>query len=147
MIQIIYNTSNDQFLKDLLLGTVDAEGETLTTGLGFPYVVVPEMTGGHYLTVLEPWDIDTIESAITGAGHTFSIVSSHNMDGTHHVWEAPHLGRNHTVADYIAALNIQSIYNEEGEVTGTFYVLPENIDNYHVMKVLGYPDRVLSDIV
>ena len=105
MIQLLYTYDNEVVLKEVL------------DTFGFPFIKVPEMKEGAYLTLLKRNQVLDFEAALLTDDLEMVVIGSYRGNGSKHRWVAENRKKfNHTVNKYRRKLNDIVTYDEDGSV-------------------------------
>jgi len=137
-IQLLYTYQDEAILKEVLQGN----GTEGSTGLGYPFIKVPEMLEGAYLTVIKSEDVTVLEDALKQPPLKMEFIGSYEMNGEQFVWTEPtEIQRNHSINKYKGKLK-----NVDDGNGGTRPPTEAEALSTQVNLIAGHQNRILEDI-
>ena len=103
MIQLLYTYEDEAILK------------TVLEDLNLPFIKVPEMLEGAYLTVIKSEDVTALEDALKQPPLKMEFIGSYEMNGEQFIWTEPtEKQRNHSLNKHKNQLKDIVIYDNDG---------------------------------
>lgn len=132
-IQLLYTYQDEAILKDVL------------EDLNLPFIKVPEMLDGAYLTVIESEDVTAFEDALKQPPLKMEFIGSYEMNGEQFLWTEPtEIQRNHSINKYKGKLKNVVILDENGDVISDLPPTEAEALNTQVNLIDGWDNRILE---
>ena len=135
MIQLLYTYDNEVVLKEVL------------DTFGFPFIKVPEMKEGAYLTLLKRNQVLDFEAALLTDDLEMVVIGSYRGNGSKHRWVAENRKKfNHTVNKYRRKLNDIVTYDEDGNELSRRRPTKPEAKRTQVNLISGQSKRELEEL-